>query len=63
VWASHFVKSGRFGPDSARTLARLQRYRELTDYSGDFAVDEAAAREDVDAASSLLSRIRDEFDG
>lgn len=57
LWSSHLVKSGRYEPASGRVLARLQRYRELADYSPDFVVDEPSAGEDVHAAAALLRRI------
>jgi uncharacterized protein (UPF0332 family) len=54
----HFVKPGKFDPADARLLARLQKYREEADYSEGFVVDEAGARDEIEAARRLVSEIR-----
>lgn len=62
MWSSHLVKSGHYPPATARVLARLQRYRELADYSLEFVVDEAGAHEDVQAARDLVEQISGDLD-
>lgn len=54
----HFVKSGRFEPGAARLLARLQKYREEADYGEAFVVDDAGAREEIDAARAFVGELR-----
>lgn len=54
----HWVKTGRFEPADARILARLQKYREEADYSESFVVDQAGAREEIEAARDLVERLR-----
>ena len=54
----HFVKSGRFGPETSRLVARLQKYREEADYSRAFVVDAAGAQEELEAARAFVERVR-----
>ena len=54
----HFVRPGRFEPGTSRLMARLQKYREEADYSRAFVIDEAGAREEVEAARSFVEAVR-----
>ncbi len=59
----HFVKPGPYEPDCSRVVARLQKYREEADYAQPFVVDEAGARQELEAASELVRRILGELGG
>ena len=54
----HFVRTGRFDPATSGLIARLQKFREEADYAPAFVVDEAGAREDLEAARGFVARIR-----
>ena len=54
----HFVRTGRYGPSTSRLIARLQKYREDAGYAPAFGVDEAGAREDLDAAHRFVADVR-----
>ena len=54
----HFVRTGRYGPSTSLLIARLQKYREDADYAPAFVVDEAGAREDLDAAHRFVADVR-----
>ncbi len=54
----HFVKTGRYEPSVSRLLARLQKFREEADYAQAFVVDEAGAREELEAARRLVESAR-----
>lgn len=53
----HYVKTGVVGADASRIMARLQKFREEADYAQAFVIDDAGAREELDAARDLVSRI------
>jgi uncharacterized protein (UPF0332 family) len=53
----HLVRTGRFEPATARLLARLQKFREEADYGSSFPVDEAGAREELEAARAFVLRV------
>lgn len=55
----HFVRSGRFEPPTSRLLSRLQRFREEADYSEDFVIDGAGAKEELEAARAFVQRVAD----
>jgi len=55
----HVVRAGRVDPGASRLLARLQKFREEADYAQAFVVDEAGAREELDAARALVARMRE----
>ena len=59
----HFVRTGRYEPATSRLIARLQKYREDADYAPAFVVDEAGAREDLDAAHRFVERVRAALSG
>lgn len=61
LWNLHLVKTGVYDPATSRLLARLQKYREEADYAREFVVDEAGAREELEAAKGLVERIREEL--
>lgn len=52
------VKGGQYAPSTARLLARLQKFGEEADYSQAFIVDDEGAREELDAARSLVEQVR-----
>ncbi len=58
LWNVHLVRTGVYGPATSRLLARLQKFREEADYAQAFVVDEAGAREEIEAARGLVERIR-----
>ena len=45
-------------PDDARLFARIQKYRLEADYGRDFVLTIDALREDLDACTGFLSRVR-----
>ncbi len=53
----HFVKTGRFPPETSRIVARLQKFREEADYAVVFVVDDAGARAEIAAARDLVARL------
>ena len=53
----HYVKTGVVGPDASRIMARLQKFREEADCAQAFVVDDAGAREELEAARGLVSRL------
>lgn len=53
----HFVKPGRYPPETSRLLARLQKFREEADYGESFVIDAAGAREELDAARAFVSHV------
>jgi hypothetical protein len=57
----HFVKGGDYGPETSRLIARLQKFRQEADCAQAFVVDETGAREELDAATDLIERIRSEL--
>ena len=61
LWNVHLVKPGRYEAATSRLLSRLQKFREEADYAQAFVVDEAGAREELDAARGLVERIRREL--
>lgn len=61
LWNLHLVKPGVYDPATSRLLARLQKYREEADYAREFVVDEAGARDELEAAEGLVERIRREL--
>lgn len=61
LWNLHLVRSGRYDASTSRLLARLQKFRQEADYAQAFVVDEAGAREELEAARSLVDRIREEL--
>jgi uncharacterized protein len=62
LWNLHMVRTGRFDVASSRLLARLQKYRQEADYAQAFIVDEAGAREELEAARELVERIGHELE-
>jgi len=54
----HFVRTGRLSPDDARLFARIQKYRLEADYARDFVLTNEALREDLDACTGFLARVR-----
>jgi uncharacterized protein (UPF0332 family) len=61
LWNVHLVRTGLYDAGTSRLLARLQKFREEADYAQAFVVDEAGAREEVEAARGLVERIRQEL--
>lgn len=61
LWSVHFVRTGRYETSTSRLLAKLQKFRQEADYAQDFIVDEAGAREELEAARGLVERIRQEL--
>jgi uncharacterized protein (UPF0332 family) len=57
----HFVKPGRYAPETSRLLARLQKFREEADYGESFVVDVAGARDEIDAAGAFVTRVEAEL--
>jgi uncharacterized protein len=57
LWNLHMVRTGRFEAATSRLLARLQKYRQEADYAQAFVVDEAGAREELEAARELVESI------
>lgn len=53
----HYVKTGVVGADASRIMARLQKFREEADYAQAFVVDEAGAREEIEAAHGLFDEL------
>lgn len=62
LFNQHFVKTGRYAPTTSRLLARLQKFREEADYAQAFVIDEAGAREELEAARELVEQIRRELE-
>ncbi|MGH9380105.1 MAG: HEPN domain-containing protein [Thermoanaerobaculia bacterium] len=62
LWNIHFVRTARYDASTSRLLAKLQKFRQEADYAQAFIVDEAGAREDLEAARSLVERIRQELE-
>lgn len=58
LWNLHFVKTGLYEPSTYQLLTRLQKLREEADYVPGFTIDEAGAREEIEAARALVERIR-----
>lgn len=54
----HEVRGGRFDPSAARLVARLQKFREEADYGESFPVDDAGAREELEAARAFVAKAR-----
>jgi uncharacterized protein (UPF0332 family) len=54
----HFVKTGTYPPATSRLVARLQKFREEADYAQSFTIDAAGAREELEAAETLVEAIR-----
>lgn len=61
LWNVHLVRPGVYPASTSRLLARLQKFREEADYAQAFVVDEAGAREEIDAARGLVDQIRAEL--
>ena len=61
LWNVHLILPGRYEAATSRLLSRLQKFREEADYAQAFVVDEAGAREELDAARGLVERIRREL--
>jgi len=61
LWNVHLVRTGLYDAATSRLLARLQKFREEADYAQAFVIDEAGAREEIEAASGLVDRIRGEL--
>jgi len=61
LWNVHLVRTGLYDAATSRLLARLQKFREEADYAQAFIVDEAGAREEIEAARGLVERIRREL--
>lgn len=61
LWNLHLVRSGRYDASTSRLLSRLQKFRQEADYAQAFVVDEAGAREELEAARGLVERIRQEL--
>ena len=59
----HLVKSGRYEPAASRLLARLQQFREEADYGESFVVDDAGAREELEAARAFVERVGGDLGG
>jgi uncharacterized protein (UPF0332 family) len=57
----HLVKTGRFETKTSRVLARLQKFREEADYGESFPVDDAGAREELEAARAFVDRVAAEL--
>jgi uncharacterized protein (UPF0332 family) len=58
LFNQHFVKPGLYDAATSRLMARLQKFREEADYAQAFVVEEAGAREELDAARALVLKIR-----
>lgn len=63
LWNTQFVRPGRYEASTSRLLARLQKFRQEADYAQAFIIDEAGAREEIEAARALVERIRQELAG
>jgi uncharacterized protein len=61
LWNVHVVRAGLYDAATTRVLARLQKFRQEADYAQAFVVDEAGAREEIEAARGLVERIRGEL--
>jgi uncharacterized protein len=61
LWNVHIVKGGSYDAATTRLLARLQKFRVEADYAQAFVVDEAGAHEELEAARSLVERIKREL--
>jgi uncharacterized protein len=61
LWNVHIVRGGFYDAATTRLLARLQKFRVEADYAQAFVVDEAGAREEIEAARGLVERIRQEL--
>ena len=58
LWNVHFVRTGLYDSSTYVLLSRLQKLREEADYVRGFTIDEAHAREELEAARGLVERIR-----
>ena len=58
LWNVHVVRAGLYEAATSRLLVRLQKFRQEADYTQAFVVDEAGAREEIEAARGLVERIR-----
>jgi uncharacterized protein (UPF0332 family) len=63
LWNVHFVSTGLYDSSTSRLLSRLQKLREEADYVRGFTIDEAHAREELEAARGLVERIRRDLAG
>lgn len=61
LWNVHIVRTGIHDASTSRLLARLQKFREEADYAQAFVVDEAGAREEIEAARGLVEHIHREL--
>jgi uncharacterized protein (UPF0332 family) len=61
LWNVHIVRTGLYDAATTRLLARLQKFRQEADYAQAFVVDDAGAREEIEAARGLVERIRREL--
>ena len=61
LWNLHLVRTGLYDASTSRLLVRLQKLRLEADYAQAFLVDEAGAREELEAARGLVERIRREL--
>ena len=52
------VREGRFDPEAARLLSRLQKFRSDADYTAEYVFTEAAATAEVAAARAFIAAAR-----
>ena len=53
----HFVRPRRFPTTTSKLIARLQKFREEADYAASFVIDEAGAREEIEAARGFVELV------
>lgn len=53
--------AGKYEAGISKLLARLQKFREEADYATAFVVDDAGAREELEAARRFVAQVRAEL--
>lgn len=57
----HFVKSGVFPKKFSTLIARLSRERQMADYVFDMSIPESDARQDIEAAQTIVAAVKEFF--
>ena len=59
----NLIRPGKYEVGISKLLARLQKFREEADYATAFVVDDAGAREEVEAARRFVAQVRGHLAG
>lgn len=57
----NLIRPGKYEAGISKLLARLQKFREEADYATAFVVDDAGAREELEAARRFVAQVRAEL--